>query len=171
MAQPLGDSGTVKINEWLASAQAVSAGSFIELYNPDAVPVDFGGTYLTDGPATLPMESRVKPLSFMAGHGYAVFQADNSNSPGHVDFRLSTAGGTIRLFDSQSKEIDRVVYGPQTADASEGRTPDGAGEIEYFPVPTPGPPIRGQRDRDDRSDAGRGAGRQTRPGPDRCGRR
>ena len=136
--QPLGDSGAVKINEWLASGGTGSAGSFIELYNPEAVPVDFGGTYLTDGSAALPVEHRAKPLSFMAANGYLVYQADNSDSPGHVDFRLSTVGGTIRLFDARSKEIDRVVYGPQAADVSEGRTPDGAGEIEYFPVPTPG---------------------------------
>ncbi|MCX5644236.1 MAG: lamin tail domain-containing protein [Phycisphaerae bacterium] len=138
VAQPYGDPSVVKINEWLASAQATSAGSFIELYNPGVVPVDLGGMYLTDGAAALPVDSRVQPLSFMAANGYLVFQADGSSGPGRVGFRLSTAGGTIRLFDAQSNEVDKVVYGVQTADVSEGRTPDGAGEIEYFPVPTPG---------------------------------
>lgn len=138
LVQPLGDPGAVRINEWLARAQDVSVGSFIELYNPDAGPVDFGGTYLTDGPAARPAGNRARRLSFMAAHGYLVFQADNSDSAGHVDFRLSAAGGTIRLLDFESKEIDRVVYGSQATDVSEGRTPDGAGEIEYFPTPTPG---------------------------------
>jgi hypothetical protein len=138
VAQPLGDPGNVKINEWLAGAKTVSAGSFIELYNPEAEPVDLGGMVLTDGPATLPAESRIGPLSFMAGNGYALFQADKSNSPGHVSFRLSTAGGTIRLFDAQAKEIDTIVYGSQTVDVSQGRTPDGASKIDFFPSPTPG---------------------------------
>jgi hypothetical protein len=136
--QPLGDPGAVKINEWLARAQGVSVGSFIEIYNPAAEPVDLGGMYLTDGPATLLVDSRIRSLSFMAANGYALFQADGSSGPGRVGFRPSTAGGTIRLFDAQSNEVDKVVYGVQMADVSEGRTPDGAGEIEYFPVPTPG---------------------------------
>jgi len=138
VAQPLGDPGAVKINEWLASARTGSSGSFIELYSPATEPVDLGGMYLTGGPATLPMESRIRLLSFLGGNGYALFQADKSSNPGHVSFRLSTAGGTIRLFDAQSKEADKVVYGPQTADVSQGRTPDGAGKIEFFPSPTPG---------------------------------
>lgn len=137
-AQPTGDPGDVKINEWLASAKTVSAGSFIELYNPASDPVDLGGMYLTDGPATLPVSSRIKSLSFLAGNGYAVLQADKSNSPGHVNFRLSTTGGTIRLFDAQAKEIDKVVYGPQTTDVSQGRAPDGGSKIDFFPLPTPG---------------------------------
>ena len=145
VAQSLGDPGAVKINEWLARGETGSAGSFIELYNPAAEPVDVGGMYLTDGPATLPVESRIRPLSFMAAQGYAVFQADNSDSPGHVDFRLSTAGGTIRLFDAQANEIDKVIYGVQTPDVSEGRTPDGAAEIEYFSLPTPGAANPGQK--------------------------
>lgn len=136
--QPLGDPSGVRINEWLAAGGTGSAGSFIEIYNPAAAPVDMAGMYLTDGPATAPVENRIRPLSFMAAQGHVVFQADHSTSPGHVDFRLSTAGGTIRLFDAHAQEVDKVVYGPQTVEVSEGRTPDGAGEIEYFPVPTPG---------------------------------
>ncbi len=76
--------------------------------------------YLTDGPATVPAENRIGPLSFLAGTGYAVFLADESNKPGHVGFRLSSAGGTIRLFDAQMKEVDNVVYGVQTADSVPG---------------------------------------------------
>ena len=134
----LGNPGTVRINEWLADAEVLFADAFIELYNPDADPVDLAGMYLTDGPATLPVASRIKPLSFIGGNGHAVFLADKSNAPGHVGFRLSTTGGTIRLFDSQAKEIDKVTYGHQTPDVSQGRTPDGASKLEDFPLPTPG---------------------------------
>jgi hypothetical protein len=138
VAQPCGAAGGVKINEWLAVAKTVSAGSFIELYNSSVEPVDLSGMYLTDGPATMPAENRIGPLSFLAGTGYAVFQADDSNKPGHVGFRLSSAGGTIRLFDAQMKQVDNVVYGAQLADISQGRAPDGASTITFLPVPTPG---------------------------------
>ncbi len=138
VARLMGNPGTVKINEWLAEGEVLFTDAFVELYNPDADPVDLAGMYLTDGPATLPAASRIKPLSFIGGSDYAVLLADRSSSPGHVGFRLSTAGGTIRLFDSQSKEIDKIIYGPQTADVSQGRTPDGASKLEYFPLPAPG---------------------------------
>ena len=138
VAQPLGDAGAVKINEWLAVAKTVSAASFIELYNPQVEPVDLSGMYLTDGPATLPVENRIGPLSFLAGTGYAVFLADKSNNAGHVGFRLSATGGKIRLFDAQTKEVDNVVYGAQMADVSQGRVPDGASTIAFFSTPTPG---------------------------------
>jgi hypothetical protein len=67
-----------------------------------------------------------------------VFLPDTSSALGHVGFRLSSAAGTIRLFNNQSQETDKVVYGVQTADVSQGRTPDGASKQEYFPLPTPG---------------------------------
>jgi hypothetical protein len=133
-----GDPARVRINEWLAVGGTLFPDTFIELYNPDADPVDLGGMYLTDGPATLPAVSRIKPLSFIEGNGHAVLLADKSASPGHVSFLLSTTGGTIRLFDSEAKEIDSVTYGLQTADISQGRTPDGASKLDYFPLPTPG---------------------------------
>ena len=138
LAVPLGGQDSVVINEWLADGEVLFTDGFIELYNPGADPVDLGGMYLTDGPATVPAANRMKPLSFMGGNGYVVLVADKSNDPGHVSFRLFSAGGTIRLFDSQLKETDKVAYGPQTADVSQGRTPDGAGKLEYFPLPTPG---------------------------------
>ncbi len=137
VAQPLGDAGNVKINEWLADAQIAAAGSFVELYNPAPDAVDLSGMCLTNGAAVSSAASWMGPLSFLAGHGYVLFQADGSGQPWHTGFRLSPAGGTIRLFDAQAKEIDSVVYGIQSADVSQGRTPDGADRVDFF-VPTPG---------------------------------
>jgi hypothetical protein len=138
LAVGLGGQDSVVINEWLAKAQVLFTEGFIELYDVSTDPVDLGGMYLTDGAATVPAADKIKPLSFMAGSGYLVFVADKSSEPGHVNFGLSTTGGTIRLFDSQAKEIDKIAYGSQTTDVSQGRTPDGAGKLEYFPLPTPG---------------------------------
>jgi hypothetical protein len=138
IAYPLGDSRTVKINEWLASSDVLFASDFIELYNPHPDPVDLGGMVLTDNPATQPRKHEIRPLSFIAGHGYGVFWADDSSEPGHVIFRLSSEGETIGLLDAQAREIDKVMYGPQTTDFSEGRVPDGAASFAILPLPTPG---------------------------------
>ena len=138
IAYPRGGAGTLKINEWLANGQVLFADDFIEMYNPHPDPVDLGGMYLTDNPVTQPGKYEIWPLTFVAGRGWAVFWANNSGDPGHLSFRLSADEGMIGLFDSQLKEIDKVLYGPQTTDVSEGRSPDGADLVQVLPLPTPG---------------------------------
>jgi hypothetical protein len=135
LAVPLGDPNAVVINEWLAEGQVLFADGFIELYNPGSDPVDLGGMCLTDGAESTPAPDRVRPLSFVPGTGYAVVWAGEADD---AYLRLSPAGGTIGLFNSQGEEIDEIAYGPQTADVSQGRAPDGAGELEYLALPTPG---------------------------------
>jgi hypothetical protein len=135
---PLGNPDTLKINEWLTNEEVLFNDDFIELHNPHTNPVDLGGMYLTDNPATQPKKSRLGPLSFIAGKGFAVFTADDSNNPSHVNFRLSADQGMIGLFDAQLKEIDKVLYGPQTTDVSYGRSPDDSNNLIFFELPTPG---------------------------------
>ncbi len=50
VAARTGDPATLKINEWLASEQVRTADDFIELYNPDPLPVPLSGLYLTNDP-------------------------------------------------------------------------------------------------------------------------
>jgi hypothetical protein len=133
VACPVGNPDNVKINEWLTEGQVLFAYGFVELYNPQANPVDVGGMTLTDESVTAPPMFEMKPLSFMAANGYVVLWADESNSP-----RLSSNGGTITLRNSDLMEVDEVLYGPQTSDVSEGRVPDGASQRDFFPLPTPG---------------------------------
>jgi hypothetical protein len=102
------------------------------------LPVDLSGFYLTDNPVTQPDKHKTGPLNFIAGKGYAVLTADDSNQPGHVSFRLSADGEILGLFDAQVREIDKILYGPQTTDASQGRAPDGANRFDFLPLPTPG---------------------------------
>ncbi|KPK35915.1 MAG: hypothetical protein AMJ65_16985, partial [Phycisphaerae bacterium SG8_4] len=124
VAQPLGDPATLRINEWLASAEVLFEDDFVELYNPHDLPVDLSGLYITDNPVTQPDKYQLGPLSFVAGHGFAVLTADGRSEPGHVDFRLSGDGEMIALLDSDLNEIDKVLFGPQTTDVSQGRVPD-----------------------------------------------
>ncbi len=138
LAQPLGDPSAVRINEWLAEAEVLFDRDFIELYNPGDGPVDVGGFYLTDRPMVRPDKYRIAALSFVEGRGFAVFAADGEESLGHVGFKLSPDGEMIGLFDRDLKEVDKVLFGPQTPDVSQGRAPDGSDRLGWLELPTPG---------------------------------
>ncbi|MEN6425681.1 MAG: lamin tail domain-containing protein [Phycisphaerales bacterium] len=141
--QPLGDPGTIRINEWLASERVLFESDFIELYNPDPLPVAVGEFYLTDMPSVDPGPHRLRPLSFIAGQGYLVLAADDGADPGHLGFRLSSDGDLIALYDASYTAVDAVIFFPQTTDVSQGRLPDGAWQFEYLVLPTPGLPNSG----------------------------
>ena len=138
VAQPLGNPKTLKINEWFANGEVLFEDDFIELFNPHVFPVELSGLYLTDNPITQPDKHQLGPLSFIAGEGFAVLDVDDRNQPGHVDFRLSADGEMLGLLDAELNEIDKVLYGPQATDTSQGRAPDGLENFEFFELPTPG---------------------------------
>jgi len=138
VAQPLGDPSTVRLNEWLTEAEVLFERDFIEVHNPNDDPVDIGGFYLTDRPAVRPDRYRVPLLSFVQGHGFAVFAADGEDLPGHVGFRLSPDGEVLGLLDPNLREVDKVLFGPQTPDVSQGRAPDGSDRMDWLELPTPG---------------------------------
>ena len=136
-AQPVGDPARVKINEWLAGTAVLFAHDFIELYNPSAWPVELGGFHLTDNPTSQPNKGVIRPLSFVPARSSAVFLASNDEGPDRVNFGLSTDGEMIGLFDLNGREVDRVLFGPQTPDVSQGRAPDGSDLYQWFALPTP----------------------------------
>lgn len=135
--EPLGDIRTVKISEWLAGEEVLFAHDFIELYNAHPWPVDIGGSFLTDDLTMHRDMYEVRPLTFIAGHGFLALKASGEDTPGHVDFSLSLDGEQIGLFGPDLAEIDRVIYGPQTPDVSQGRSPDDPNDLDYFLLPTP----------------------------------
>ena len=139
IAHPVGDPAAVRINEWLAKGAAPFADGFVELFNPQSSPVDLGGCSLTDDPATA-QGGGFAPLTFFADHSFMVFTPDDPGLAGQKAPPLSTAGGAIALLDPESREIDKIVYGPQTAGVSQGRSPDASSTIESFALPTPGAP-------------------------------
>ncbi|HSH17338.1 MAG TPA: lamin tail domain-containing protein, partial [Verrucomicrobiae bacterium] len=139
-AQPVGNPASLRINEWLANGFSPFPDDFIELYNPDPLPVDLGGLYLTDNPNSDPMKDRLTSLSFMAGSGFQVFLADDNEGAGadHLNFNLSSKSGEIGLMHRDGSVIDRVVYGTQLPGVSEGRSPNGSNTFSTFTQPTPG---------------------------------
>jgi hypothetical protein len=140
-----GDPGLVKINEWLASSGALSTTDFIELYNPDTLPVDLGGSFLSDLPVEWPDQSPIQALSYIGPGGFSLFKADGDTAAGadHLSFKLSSTQGEIGLFNPDLNPIDWVSFGPQSTDVSQGRTPNGADQIAFFTQPTPGGPNPG----------------------------
>ena len=138
--QPTGSAMGLKINEWGADGRAVFVDDFIELYNPTSFPVELGGLYLIDQPAPVPGMAALPPLSFIEGRSFAVFIADGQplNRANHLDFKLRPEQGAIGLFAPDLTPIDVVLYGPQTTDISEGRSPNGADAFAFFTQPTPG---------------------------------
>ncbi|MHC4742982.1 MAG: lamin tail domain-containing protein [Planctomycetota bacterium] len=140
VAQPTGDPRRLKINEWLASGEVLIDEDFIELYNPGDLPVDLSDLYLTDNPVTHPAKQKLGPLAFGPPGGFAVFEADDVNAPGHLNFKLSADGEILAIVDAELNEIDKVIYGPQITDVAKGRVPDGQKEIDFCTLPTPGTP-------------------------------
>ena len=86
-----GDPRVLRINEWLASAGALSTTDFIELFNPGALPVNIGGACLTDNPVEWPNRHPIRQLTYVGAGGYALFKADGDTNqgPDHLSFGLS----------------------------------------------------------------------------------
>ncbi len=134
---PLETPESLRINEWLANGEVLFVDDFIELYNPKSSPVNLSELYLTDNPVTQAAKYQLGPLSFVGAQGFIEFDADDSSRPGHVDFKLSSSPEMIGLFDEYLREIDMVLYAPQTTDISEGASPDGRNSYAYYVLPTP----------------------------------
>jgi len=141
----LGAPSRACINEWLA-AGGVGVGDWLELYNPDPLPVDLGGWVLSDDPSLLGyLHPPLAPLTLVPGNGFLVLRAggDRGVDSDSLGFRLSAWGETVRLLDLQRVPIDSVAFGPQSEGVSEGRYRDGGSLVLAFPgVASPGKPNR-----------------------------
>ncbi|MGC9035452.1 MAG: lamin tail domain-containing protein [Verrucomicrobiia bacterium] len=135
----VGDSRKVRINEWLASGGYWFQTDFVELYNPESLPVAIGGMYLTDRTG-YPTRHQIFPLTFIPPKGHIAFVADGDTTKGalHLNFRLAYEQGQIELYDRETNLVDLVVYLTQKPGVSQGRSPDGATKIVSFSQPTPG---------------------------------
>ena len=139
-SQSLGSASALKINEWMDNPS--NGSDWFEVYNPENLPVRLSDLYLS-GTVSNPTNTLIPPLSFIAAKGYTQFLADDrgTNGANHVNFKISAAGDFIGVFDSNHNPIDTVTFGPQTANVSQGRYPDGSTQILSFPYsPSPGEP-------------------------------
>ena len=135
-----GDPMRLRLNEWLTDELSAYPNDFLELFNADSQPVALGGLYLTDNPMGWHTQHVVAALSFIEPGGLSLFQADGAADLGadHLNFRLSSERGMLGLFSPDVRLIDQVVYGLQSSDVSQGRSPNGSSNVIFFGVPTPG---------------------------------
>lgn len=142
----------VLINEWMADNSAAlpdpADGDFedwFELFNAGTNAVDLGGCFLSDDPANPGLFEIPAGGSYVVPpKGYLLVWADGEpeqNKPGqpdlHANFRLSKAGDQITLRTPNGGILDSVVFGAQSRDQSEGRSPDGSATIARLSSPTP----------------------------------
>jgi hypothetical protein len=135
----------VVVNEVMASNRETLADpqgeydDWIELYNTGGIAVEVGGCYLTDD-LSLPTKWRIPTGTTIAAHGYLLIWADDQVAEAglHAGFRLNDEGEAVGLFAADGvTPIDSVTFGPQQADVSYGRIPDGGSELRAIASPTP----------------------------------
>ena len=122
----------VVINEFLAHTDAPQV-DFIELFNTSAQPIDLGGAWLTDNPAT--NKFRIPSPTIIPARGFMSFDQIR------LGFSLSSAGERVLLLNSnQTRVIDALVFDAQARGVSFGRHPDGAPGFQELSQPTPSQP-------------------------------
>ena len=136
----------IVINEFMADNVSTipdPAGEFddwIELYNPTAEPYLLTGKYLTDKIDNLTKYQFTQQSLIINPGEYLIIWCDEQGSQQgiHTNFKLSASGEFIALVESDGISIiDSISFGPQTADISFGRLPNGTGSWQFL-SPTPG---------------------------------
>jgi spore coat protein CotH len=112
--------------------------AWFEIHNRGLEPVDLSGMCLTNDLAD-PNRFSIPAGSIIPPGGFVAFFADGEaeQGPRHTSFKLDGSGGQLGIF-SGTQQIDAHTFGPQAADAAEGRYPDGVDNWRLFNVPTPG---------------------------------
>lgn len=143
---------TVLINEWMAGNRSTlqdpadeQFDDWFELYNPNSVPIDLTGYSLADNLTNAAVRWSIPAGYSIQPKGFLLVWADHDpgqNNPAapalHAPFRLSLDGEAIALFGPNGELIDAVVFGPQTNDLSQGRSPNGGPAFAFMEQPTPG---------------------------------
>lgn len=141
VVQPLGSQSALVWNEWMASP--ASGDDWIELYNPDPLPVALSGCVASDKTTTPSTNRPIASLSFIGPESYFQFFASGlaKTDNDHLDFKLGSKGETISLFGADKRTLlTRTKFDAQTAGVSQGRLPDGGSTLTFFPAgkSTPG---------------------------------
>lgn len=139
--------GTLVINEFLASNSSVlpddkgKYSDWIEIYNPTGSSIDLSEYGLSNDTKGAKWTF---PNIILQGNGYIVVFAsgDNVKDPNaayqHTNFKLSSSGGSIYLYDAKGNTVDKIDYERQTENISTGRDPNNLSQLKLFDKPTPG---------------------------------
>ncbi len=132
----------VVINEFMAdnSSYCTDANDefddWIELYNTSDVDIDLSGYFLSDDAEDL--TKWTFPDVTIAAGGFLIIWADEDSEQSglHADLRLSADGEALYLVRPDLQIVDQVRFGPQNANTSCGRLPDGTGSFIKMSSPT-----------------------------------
>ncbi len=146
----------ISVNECMADANragcdphpvTAEASDWFELLNESAVAVDLGGYWLVDSQednaCAIPEGVTIGPGECLRVWADSDLSAEvNADGSFNVTFGLSKAGDAVALLSpDRSVELDRVTFGAQTPNVSQGRWPNGAtGAWVSFSRPTPEKP-------------------------------
>ncbi|RYD60897.1 MAG: hypothetical protein EOP84_36380, partial [Verrucomicrobiaceae bacterium] len=141
VSQRVGPATDLRINEWLASGEALYDSDWLELANLGGFPLSLGGVRITDNPFGNPGGQALAPLSYIAAHGFLKLIADDKAElgPTHLAFTLNAEREEIALFAGDD-QLDYVLFWPQSTDVSMGRDPSSSTGFSTFELPTAGLP-------------------------------
>ncbi|MBN2668009.1 MAG: lamin tail domain-containing protein [Bacteroidales bacterium] len=117
---PIIQASDVVINEVLSTGDP----DYLELYNSSDATIDLTGYAVADNSETYVLPSGTT----IDAKGYLVIECDDTNEGLHSNFKISSGGETLSLFDASNKLIDQVEV-PSLADYSGltyARIPDGS---------------------------------------------
>lgn len=142
--QVLHGQSTVRINEFMASNTGTindpdfnESADWIELFNAGPSTIDLSGYFLTDDLTNASKWTIPNGTSLPSG-AYLLIWADGENTGLHTNFKLSSAGEEIGLFDAAGTPVDAVIFKEQTANISFGLLNNNASVWRYLESPTPG---------------------------------
>lgn len=132
-ASSVGTAGVI-INEFMADNSTIADPSgqnddWVELFNPTNAPVTLTNKYLSDKATSLTKWRFTQPGLTIPAGGYLLVWCDEEPAqPGvHAGIKLSAGGEFIALTDSDGVTVlDSISFGPQTANISMGRSPNGS---------------------------------------------
>ena len=103
---------------------------WIELYNNSNTTIELEGIYLSDDAAEPDMWA-FPDTNILAGDYLIIWADKDEEQEGlHANFKLSSSGESLFIFDTDLSIMDQVIFLQQKADTSYGRYPNGTGDFE-----------------------------------------
>jgi hypothetical protein len=105
---------------------------WIELYNNSSNQVDLSGFFLSDNILNLD-KWEIPSGTILPANGYLIFWADEDSSQGlnHCNFKLSSLGESVMLFDAELNLVDSLNFGAEQTDVAFARVPNGLGAFVH----------------------------------------
>lgn len=140
IAASLGNPLLLKVNEWMAAP--LSGDDWMELYNPNAQPVNLSGLWLSDSVTTPKYQIPVRSYIGTGPEGFQRFWAANGTDADFTSFSLNAGAEAVALFNTNGAFLHGFSWNfPQLAGVSEGLLPDGSANRVFFTTTaTPGKP-------------------------------